>query len=73
MNLKKPKNTFVLEDRIIKIVEFLSKGYTSKDIAKKGNIGVKSVEKIILQTRNHYKSENTTHLVATFLRKNIIK
>jgi len=71
----KPKASkkFVLNDRDKKVVEMFSKGFTAKRIGELGGVSRRTVEAVVGRLMVQYKCASTTHLVATFLRKKIIK
>ena len=75
MNLRKTaeKKKWQLSPRDVKIVDLLSKGKGSVEVGKLGGISNRTVESIIATLKFQYKCENIPHLVATFLRKGLIK
>jgi DNA-binding CsgD family transcriptional regulator len=72
MDLKKYKEV-ELSQRDIAIVKMLSNGMTANEISNQSNISSRTVEMAVLSLRDKYKCKNTPHLVAYFLRKQIIK
>jgi DNA-binding CsgD family transcriptional regulator len=55
------------------IVKKLSDGYTAKDIADEFSINVRTLEAKLIRLRDKSGSKNTTHMVANYLRKKLIK
>lgn len=73
MELRKKQAPFKLEPRHKAIVKFLSDGNTAAEIAEKGSVSRRLIESVIAKLFAEYECKNTPHLVATFLRKGIIK
>lgn len=73
MELRKKAAPFKLEQRHKVVVTKVSYGFTAKQIAEIGGVSSRLVESLIAKLFEEYKCKNTTNLVATFLRKKIIK
>ena len=59
--------------RRIEIVELLSYGFRAKYIGEKIGVNTRTVEMYVRRMLTENGCDNTTHLVATCLRKEIIK
>lgn len=57
----------------VKMILLVSQGHSASQIGRAVNRSPRTVEATILTLRRKYKCKNVTHLVATFLRKKIIK
>lgn len=55
------------------IVTHLSNGYKAKEIANICSIGVKAIEKRILQLKKRFNAKNVSHLVIIHFRKQLIE
>jgi DNA-binding NarL/FixJ family response regulator len=66
-------NTVIVSERNVDIIKDYSNGIVLSKIAKKNKLSVRSVEAIIAKLKSEFKCKNITHLVATFLRKGLIK
>ncbi len=73
MELRKKNAPFKLEPRHKEVVKQLSNGKTAKEIAASGGVSSRLVESIVAKLFDEYGCRNTPHLVATFLRKGLIK
>jgi DNA-binding CsgD family transcriptional regulator len=58
---------------IIEYIYMLSNGHTTKEIAKLYNINIRTLESKLAMVRKNFNIENSTQLVAFFLRNSLIK
>lgn len=58
-----------LTDRDHRILDMLSQGYTTPEIAKELYVSHRTVEARLLMLRRVFECKNTTHLVAVMIRE----
>lgn len=63
----------IISERDVKIVQLYSDGFKAYQIAKRLKISSRTVEAVLNKLRDKYKAKTVTHLVAVFLRNNLIK
>lgn len=69
----KTKDTILVSDRDIKMVEAFSHGKHCADIAKSVKLSKRTVELHVTNLRHKFNCATIPQLVATFLRKGLIK
>lgn len=67
--MSKPFNPIIYID----IVQYLSNGFKSKDIAALLNLNPRTIESYIQRLLSKYEAKSQAHLVAIFLRSELIK
>lgn len=67
------KNSMIVSERNVKIVEMYSNGEPTKNIAKKYKVTPRAIEGVVARLKTEFKCKSLTHLIATFLRNGTIK
>ena len=69
-----PINTqFVVDKDMIAYVNDISNGFTASETAKRNGTNLNTLQAKLIQIRNYLNCNSLSHLVAYFLRNNIIK
>lgn len=66
-------NPLLTADRDCEVVRLASLGYRAAEIGKELFLSRRTVEAILSRLQFKYECNNTTHLVATFIRNKIIE
>lgn len=67
------KKIEIVTGDMVNYVSMLSNGHTTQDVADYYNQKIRTMEAKLLAARKQFNVQNTTHLVAYFLRNNLIK
>jgi DNA-binding CsgD family transcriptional regulator len=67
------KGVVVVTERNVSIINAYSNGYSLDEISKKHKISLRTAEAIVAKLKAEFECKHISHLVATFLRKGLIK
>lgn len=69
----KQKNTVVVTQRNAEIMKDFSNGVSKAEISRRHGVTPRAIDTVLSKLKTEFKCKNTYHLVATFLRKGLIK
>ena len=69
----KSEKIVVVTERNVEIIKDYSNGISTKDIADKYKISRRTVEQIMAKLKFQFDCDSLGHLVATFIRKGLMK
>jgi len=67
------RNKVIVSDQEIEMIEMFSNGKPASEVARELKVVPRTIEGYLAKLRFEFACRNTTQLVATFLRKNLIK
>lgn len=67
------ENTVVVTPKKLQIIDMLSNGFSNSEIAEEMSLSVRTIEAYRYDLLEQTGYKNLTHLIASFLRKGLIK